>query len=233
VLPQLSKFRGAALNLLFPQRCLGCGEEGEILCRSCLNSALRIMPPICPKCGKPQSSGVLCPRCVNWKTDLDGIRSPFRFDGVIREAIHQFKYKNIRTLSAPLANLLKDYYFLNSIPTQALVPVPLHSKRLKERGYNQAELLAQELGKLLHFPVIIDCLVRDSYILPQAKTSSAEERHKNVKDAFSCRSSKLTGIQVLLIDDVSTSGSTLDACAAALKSSGVVSTWGLVIAREL
>jgi ComF family protein len=233
VLPQLLKLGGAALNLLFPQRCIGCGEEGELLCKSCIQSFLRMMPPICPKCGKPQINGIICPLCIRWKTDLDGIRSPFRFDGVLREAIHQFKYKNIRTLSKPLASLLSNYYLLNPLPVQVLVPVPLHPRRIKERGYNQSELLAQEMGKLLRLPVMFDCLIRNKFILPQTKTTSVEERHRNVKGAFSCTSSKLKGQQVLLIDDVSTSGSTLEACATALKSAGADSVWGLVLAREL
>jgi predicted amidophosphoribosyltransferase len=94
-------------------------------------------------------------------------------------------------------------------------------------------LLALELGKLLNLPVVDDCLVRTKYLLPQAKTGSIDERRRNVKQAFTCRNSKLKDTQVLLIDDVSTSGATLDACAAALKSAGAISVWGLVLAREI
>jgi ComF family protein len=233
VLTPLSKFKGAALNLLFPQKCIGCGEEGNLLCRSCLKTLPRIVPPICPRCGRPQPSGITCPVCVARKSSIDGIRSPFKFEGVAREAVHQLKYKNLRSLAAPLAALLEEYISRNPIPAEILVPVPLHPRRLKERGYNQSGLLAKELGKLISLPVDENCLVRRKYVLPQARTQSVEERKRNMQDAFTCINSRLQNRQVLLIDDVSTSGATLDACATALKSAGVRSIWGLVLTREI
>jgi ComF family protein len=233
VLPQLSKFKGAALDLLFPQKCLGCGEEGDILCRTCQKALPRIGDSICPKCGRPQPGGITCPACINWQAHIDAIRSPLKFDGLAREAIHQLKYKNLRSLAKPLAAILKDYWIQRPLPGQMLVPVPLHSKRLKERGYNQSGLLACELSKLIHIPVVDSCLIRTEYFLPQAKTASVEERRRNVKQSFACCNSSLQNTRVILIDDVATSGATLDACAAALKSSGVLSVYGLVIAREI
>jgi len=191
------------------------------------------MPPLCPKCGRPQSSATLCPGCLSWQTEIDGIRSPFRFDGVIRQAIHQLKYGNLRALAGLLARLLSDYLISNSVPGEVLVPVPLHPKRLRERGYNQSRLLAQELGKLAVLPVVDDCLVRERHSLPQARTSTVGERRSNVADAFSCRDRRLQDKPVLLIDDVSTSGATLDACARALKQAGATTVWGLVLAREI
>jgi len=109
VLPQLTRLKGIALNLLFPQWCVGCGKEGDFICSSCRRSLPRLMPPICPRCGRPQASGILCPACVGWQAEIDGIRSPFRFDGVIRQAIYQLKYRNLRALAVPLAKLLQDY----------------------------------------------------------------------------------------------------------------------------
>jgi len=191
------------------------------------------MPPLCPKCGRPQSSGILCPGCVSWQAKIDGIRSPFRFDGVMRQAIYQLKYRNLRALAVPLAKLLQDYLTTSHVPGEALVPVPLHQKRLRQRGYNQSHLLAQELGKLINLPVVDDCLIRLRYAPPQARTSTVNERRSNVADAFTCRNQRLQDKQVLLIDDVSTSGATLDACAAALKAAGASSVWGLALAREI
>ncbi len=191
------------------------------------------MPPICPKCGKPQSSGTLCPGCIGRQTEMDGIRSPFRFDGVVRQAIHQLKYRNLRTLAMPLSELLKDYLAANPIPGQVLVPVPLHPKRIRERGYNQSSLLAHKLGKLINLPIVDDCLIRLRPTPPQARTSTVAERRSNVARAFSCRDHRLQDKQVLLIDDVSTSGATLNACAIALKAAGATSVWGLVLAREI
>ena len=233
MLPQLVKLKEVATDFLFPQRCVGCGKEGGFLCPSCRRSLSQLAPPLCPRCGKPQPSGILCPGCVGWRAEIDGIRSPFRFDEVMRQAIHQLKYRNVRALAAPLAKLLKDYLVTNPVPGELLVPVPLHQKRLRERGYNQSSLLAWELGKLTNLTVIDDRLIRQRHTPPQARTSNVDERRSNVAGAFVCRDDKLRDKQILLIDDVSTSGTTLDACAAALKAAGASSVWGLVLAREI
>ncbi len=233
MLPQLAKVKGIALDLLFPQWCIGCGKEGDFICYSCCRSLPRIVPPLCPMCGKPQPSGILCPSCVGWQARIEGIRSPFRFDGVMRQAIYQLKYRNLRALASTLAKLLNDYLGTNPVPGEVLVPVPLHQKRLRERGYNQSSLLAQELGKLTKLPVVDNCLIRQRHTPPQARTSTVDERRSNVADAFTCRDHRLQDRQVLLVDDVSTSGATLDACAAALKAAGATMVWGLVLAREI
>jgi len=175
----------------------------------------------------------LCPDCARWQAAIDGIHSPFRFEGVMREAIHKFKYQNLRSLAAPLASMLQEYLVTNPVDVDVLVPVPLHRKRLRERGYNQAELLAQELGKLINIPVIDDVLVRLRHTLPQARTATIEERRHNIADAFSCRDNRLRNQRVLLLDDVATSGTTLDACAVVLKANGAAAVWGLVMAREI
>ena len=233
VLPQVVKLKGMALDLLFPKQCVGCGREGDFICSACYRLIPRIMPPLCPKCGRPQSSSVLCPSCVGWRAEIDGIRSPFQFGGVMRQAIHQLKYRNLRTLVDPLTKLLNDYLITNPMPGEVLVPVPLHQKRLRERGYNQSSLLARELGKLSRLPVVDDCLIRQRHAPAQARTATVDERRNNVAGAFTCRDHRLGDKQVLLIDDVSTSGATLDACATALKIGGAASVWGLVLAREI
>jgi competence protein ComFC len=233
VVPPLSRLGGLALDFLFPKTCVGCGEEGQLLCPKCIRSLTRLHPPVCPKCGRPQASGVLCPSCVTWDNAIDGIRAPFRFDGTMRDAIHHLKYRNLRILARPLAELMRE--FLERYPVQAdvMVPVPLHSRRLRERGYNQSELLARELGRLISLPVHTDALCRTKYTPPQARTTSVEERRKNVTGSFACRGNSLRDLRVLLIDDVSTSATTLDTCASALKASGAASVWGLVLAREI
>ena len=233
MLSHLSKLRGIALDLLFPQRCIGCGEEGMLICHACRKSLIRIMPPICPLCGRPQPSGIVCSHCVSRRTGIDGIRSPFRFDGLMRQAVHQFKYKNLRSFSGLMAAMLRDYLQQNPLPSEVLVPVPLHPRRLRERGYNQSELLARELSRLTGIPLNCNFFRRTRYLSPQALTDFVEERLENVYQAFSCCNSALQGKQVLLIDDVSTSGATLDSCALTLKSAGAVSVWGLVLAREI
>jgi ComF family protein len=126
-----------------------------------------------------------------------------------------------------------DYLIAHPVPGDFLVPVPLHRKRMRERGYNQSNLLARELGRLINLPVIDDCLIRQRHALPQARTATVEERQSNVADAFACCDDRLRDKQVLLIDDVSTSGATLNACAVALKAAGAISVWGLTLAREI
>jgi len=232
VLPRLARLGRTALELLFPSRCLGCGKEGSLICPACREKIPIITPPICRCCGAPQTDGELCSACLNHKHDIDSIRSPFRFEGVIRQAIHQFKYNNLRYIAKPLAELLNNYLIVNPIPGEVLVPVPLHSRRLRERGYNQSQLLARELGKLTGLPVMADCITRQRQAAPQTRATSVSQRRSNVANAFTCRVA-LRDKKVILIDDVATSGATLDACAAVLKSAGAASVWRLTIAREI
>jgi len=191
------------------------------------------MPPFCPHCGRPQASGIVCPSCWQRPTEIDGIRSPFRFDEVIRKAIHELKYRNLKAISPCLAELLADYLKENPLPGEALVGVPLHPRRLRERGYNQSSLLARELGRRIGLPMIEDCLIRVKQAQPQVRAVDVEERRKNVADAFVCRDERVRGKQIILIDDVCTSGATLESCAAALKNTGATSVWGLTLAREI
>jgi len=189
--------------------------------------------PVCPKCGRPQASGILCPTCRQLQTEIDGIRSPYRFDEVIRKAIHQLKYDNLKAISSCLAELLADYLQSNPLRGEAIVPVPLHPRRLRERGYNQSSLLARKLGKLTNLPVVENCLIRIKEAQPQVKAHNIEERRENVIDAFMCHNEKISGKQIILIDDVCTSGATLESCASALKSKGAITVLGLTLAREI
>ena len=222
-----------AVDSFFPRRCVGCGKVGGFLCPQCLGKLPRILPPLCPNCGRPQASGIVCPSCWQRQTEIDGIRSPFRFDEVIRKAIHELKYRNLRAISPCLAELLAAYLKSNPLLGEALICVPLHPRRLRERGYNQSSLLARELGRRIGLPVIEDCLIRVKQAQPQVRTVDVEERRRNVADAFVCSDEKVSGKQIILIDDVCTSGATLESCAAALKNKRATSVWGLTLAREI
>jgi ComF family protein len=222
-----------AVDSFFPRRCVGCGKGGGFLCPECLGKLPRLVPPLCPHCGRPQASGIVCPSCRQRQTEIDGIRSPFRFDEVIRKAIHELKYRNLKAISPCLAELLADYLRSNPLPGEALVGVPLHPRRLRERGYNQSSLLARELSRRIDLPVIEDCLIRVKQAQPQVRAVDVEERRRNVADAFVCRDEKVSGKRIILIDDVCTSGATLESCAAALKNKGAASVWGLTLAREI
>jgi ComF family protein len=128
--------------------------------------------------------------------------------------------------------LLFNYLNTNPVSGDVLVSVPLHNRRLWQRGYNQSTLIVKELSQLTALPVVEGCLCRLKDSPPQARTKTADERRRNVVGAFTCVDQRLSGKQVLLIDDVCTSGATLEACAAALKFAGVLSVWGLTLARE-
>ncbi len=222
----------AFLDLLLPLKCLGCGREGDLICPSCRQSLPGMQLPLCQRCGATSSEGNLCHNCINYPLTIDGIRSAFTFQGTMRQAILQLKYKHLKTVAAPLGQLLAEHLGSHPLKGEVLVPVPLHPKRLRERGYNQASLLAKELGQHVGLPVAEGPLVRVRDTMSQARTASAVERRRNVKDAFICHQG-LEGKQVLLIDDVCTTGATLDACATALKTAGASSVWGLTVARDI
>jgi ComF family protein len=228
----LKAVRSKLIDLLFPPTCVGCGREGAFICPACIGGMLRLPPPLCPVCGRPMIREEWCPSCRRWKLDIDGIRSAFAFQGVLRQAVHRFKYGGFRALALPLAGLLARNLESRPLPAEALVPVPLHPLRLRDRGYNQSGLLARELGRLTGLPVEEDTLLRHRNSRAQVRTPDSEERRCNVSGAFGCRNDGLRGKRVLLIDDVCTTGATLNSCAIALKAAGTASVWGLALARE-
>lgn len=203
-----------------------------MLCPDCLHNLPRISPPVCSKCGKPESNR-FCSSCSGRIIAIDGIRSVFRFDGVVRQAIYQLKYHNLREIAPVMFQFLAEYMNFHPFDGDALVPVPLHNRRLRERGYNQSGLLAMGLGRLVNLPVVENTLIRIKNSQPQARTVKAEQRKVNVQDAFTCCNDKLNSKHVILIDDVTTSGATLESCASALKEKGAMSVWGLTLAREI
>jgi ComF family protein len=218
-------------DLLFPKTCIGCAQSGEYLCSGCIASLPRLLPPLCPRCGLPQAVEP-CPACKGRRLEIDGIYAPFRFEGTARQAVHLLKYRNLKALAPALARLMAAHSRLHPLPAQAIVAVPLHRARLRQRGYNQAELLARALGKELGLPTATGWLERPQAGQPQARTPSREQRWRNTIGAFRA-AGQVTASGVLLVDDVCTTGATLNACAAALKAAGAHQVWGLTLAREI
>jgi ComF family protein len=138
----------------------------------------------------------------------------------------------MKALAPVLARLMAAHLRLRPLSVQAVVPVPLHRARLRQRGYNQAELLARHLGQELGLPVAPGWLERPLPGQPQAHTPSREERWHNTQGAFRA-TGQVTAARVLLVDDVCTTGATLNACAGALKAAGAARVWGLTLAREI
>lgn len=230
---QLDQVKSRVADFLFPPHCIGCNLEGDFLCLPCRRALPRLLPPLCSVCGKPLNEEDCRCSCQGGQLVINGIRSPFLFEGVMRHAIHEFKYDNFKALAFPLAQLLVDHWEISPIEADVIVPVPLHSHRLRVRGYNQAGLLAKEMGKLINLPVDEGSLLRVKDTPAQVKALDAEVRRKNVQEAFLCRNTKFEGSKVLLVDDVCTTGATLNSCAVALKRAGASSVWGLTLAREI
>ena len=152
-------------------------------------------------------------------------------EGVIRDAVHALKYRNYRALAPELGRILAEYLESTSIPVTVLVPVPMHRRRLRRRGYNQALLLAQEIGKLTGIKVADDMLTRKVDSPPQVLMKTQAGRSQIAEGSF-LGVKEADGEAVLLIDDVVTTGSTIAACAKAAMERNAASVWGLALARE-
>jgi ComF family protein len=197
------------------------------------------MPPICQLCGRPTHTSGYCWRCRHEPLAIDGIRSAFLFEGEVRQTVHHLKYCNRQLLAVPLARLMAGYWRANPIPINLIVPVPLHPARQRERGYNQADLLARALGGMIDMPVVTKGLRRVRHTQSQVSLN-ATDRSENVRGAFiyqvsgkGCSDVAVNGRRVLVIDDVCTTGSTLEACSLALKTAGASTVWGFTLARAI
>jgi ComF family protein len=228
--PLLLKLTRAGLDLLFPMQCAGCRREGGILCAECTEGLARLSTPYCGLCASPNTFSP-CRTCRESPLDVDAIRAPYLMEGAIKEAVHVFKYRGVRAAAPELGRLLAHYWAGHPMPVDIIVPVPLHPRRLRSRGYNQSALLGRELANLTGLALAGDLLARTKDATPQTGTASRGQRRSNVEGSFRC-SQEVAGQKVLLVDDVATSGSTLSACAAALKAAGAGSVWGLTLARE-
>jgi ComF family protein len=172
---------------------------------------------------------VLCGNCRARLPAFDVAWAAYRFEGPLRTAIHRFKYGGERALGEPLGALLADAAAGLRIEADLIVPAPLHATRRRERGYNQSELLARVVARRLGLPLGL-ALARQRPTPPQVGLSAAERR-ANVAGAFAWRGESLADRRVLLIDDVCTTGATLDACARALRPHGPASIAAVTLAR--
>ncbi len=229
----LARVSQALLDVLFPPRCAACGAYGSFLCERCREELPRAQPPRCPVCWETQAQGVDCSRCRGQRPAFAGARSPYLYQGPARELVHALKYSYVSALARPMAALMADYLAEEeSIEADLLVPVPLWGRRRRVRGYNQSALLARELSRVCGLPADERALSRRRDTPPQARSADAEARRRNVADAFRAEPARVEGRRILVIDDVMTTGATLDSCAHALRQAGAASVWALTFARE-
>jgi ComF family protein len=240
----LSKIRASLLELFLPRRCAGCqktwlhGRQG-FWCDGCLDELPWIESPLCPRCGRPfpksaSSPDHFCGDCLQSVFLFDRARSATQHAGVVRKRIHQLKFGGQLHWAPPLAELLVKR-FRQEPPSgvEIIFPVPLHEKRLRQRGFNQAGLLAKAFGRKFGLPVYFDVLVRKCWTEPQTRLNR-EQRLHNVKDAFHVPDpGEVKGRRVLIIDDVYTTGTTLNECTKTLRSAGAAEVHALTVCRAL
>jgi ComF family protein len=233
------------LDFFLPTSCAYCngpiGNSGiPYFCASCWTDFDAMTGPVCPSCGKPfespetlsHSPDHCCLSCRQAPPVFDQALSIGYFEGSLREAIHQFKYRPCRALGRPLASwTAKNIRPVADIDN--IIPVPLHVTRLRQRGFNQSLILAHELSNTFSLPLLFDNLERVRQTRPQVELSGSE-RIKNVAGAFSLRRpDEMRDRDVLLIDDVYTTGATLNECARVLKDAGASRVTALTIARAV
>jgi competence protein ComFC len=226
-------------SLFFPAHCAHCGrrvEEGRDWCEECASGIERVKPPRCETCSHPydgMSSDLICPNCRGEEFAFVCAVTVARSQRSVRSVIHRLKYNREMWLARVLAKIQSEGFAdmrLAGVVFDALVPVPLHPRRLRERQFNQAAILAEYLSKTSGIPVC-EILRRTRYTGTQTGLNR-RARRQNLRDAFSLRQDvDVTNLDLLLVDDVLTTGSTLDACAAILIKYGARSVRALTVAR--
>ena len=225
------------LSLLYPPRCLICNALGESgLCGGCAAQIVPVAAPLCAVCGQTvpgDANG--CLDCARRRPAFVRARAMGAYDGVLRAAIHQFKYRDRPQLAGPLGRRLAGYAreqasALNGLRFDGVLAVPMHPTRQRGRGYNQSERLARVFGGELGLPLSLDALLRIRPTRPQVGLS-ADERRVNLRGAFAVRNGDaVAGKTLLLLDDVVTSGSSLYECCVTLRASGAAAVYALTLA---
>jgi ComF family protein len=239
----LKPFFAAVLDVIFPPLCHVCRKfipaAGELhLCPDCRELMPPIVSPLCVRCGIPfigAGNDHVCGGCSTLPPRFDAARAALAYEGASRDLIHAFKYRNKTHLRRPLALLTIEMLsgFMRSRQPDLIMPVPLHRKKLASRGFNQALLLGEILSQRLEIPLDRHNLRRIRWTEPQVNLA-AGDRRANVKGAFAIRDpAPLIGCRVLLLDDVLTTGSTVDECGRVLKAAGASEVTVITVARAL
>lgn len=224
----MKNYKNAFLDMLYPKHCPLCGKVlsfgGGCVCEGCLKEQKRVQPPYCMKCGKTLEDALeeYCMDCTSISKSYKRAFPVFVYNGAIKNALYEFKYKNQRSYGEFFGACIVQQYGeqLKSLGLDGLIPVPIHKEKRKVRGYNQAEVLASFLGSQLNVPVYPNCLVRIINTSPQ-KELNDKIRMKNLKNAFKIGENTIKLKKALLVDDIYTSGATMEACTKVLLEAGV------------
>jgi ComF family protein len=209
-----------AADLLFPPSCALCDAGGTLLCDACAAAMPRADGRRCDRCWMPVSRGGLCRHCIEARPAFASIRAAYVMEDGARRLAHELKYDGLTSLAEPMARLMSDAAPIGEV--DLLVGVPLHRGRERSRGFNQSHELARHLAALAGVPCDAGAVRRRRDTEPLAKTMHRDERRAIVDGAFAARQARVEGRRVLLVDDVVTTGATLDACARSLLDAGAV-----------
>ncbi|MBI5026685.1 MAG: ComF family protein [Nitrospirae bacterium] len=232
------------LRLLFPESCPICKgpameHRTSPICPACWGEISPYSDPSCKRCGKPLVSDVsiICGECIEDEPAFEWARSFGLYEGILKEAINHFKYYGKKRLAKPIGDfLLKIDLPVSSGDSpwrgvDAIVPVPMHHRKLKQREFNQSALLARELSLKNKLPMLLNCLIKVKDTMPQVGLG-AKERAKNIKRAFEVRDrASVHGMRIALVDDVYTTGATVRECAKVLKRAGAKEVYVVTVAH--
>ena len=218
----------ALLDLLFPPRCVICQRGGTLLCSSCIAEFVPAVGERCPHCWQPGRPP--CLRCQDRPPAFASLRTVFVYSGALRDAILAVKYRGYYAAAGRLIDLVDLPGIARDC--EVVVPVPMPGRRRRTRGFNQAQVIAARLASRLDLPCHPHALRRLRASPQQSRQPDLEARRANVQGAFSADPARVRGCHVLVVDDIATSGATLDACAKALLAAGAASVHAWAIAHE-
>jgi ComF family protein len=225
----VSKATRVAADLLFPAQCALCGRMGDMLCGACAAELPRAVHPRCHRCWLPRRFPGSCRHCIEHVPAFSQLRAAYVMDDGARRLAHELKYEGMTALAEPMALRMLEEFAVSD--ADLVVPVPLHRSRERARGYNQAAMLARQIAKLTGIDADERAARRVRDTAPLVKTMHRDERLAIMRGAFEARRERVEGRRILLVDDVATTGATLDSCARALRDAGARDVRALTWAR--
>lgn len=227
---QAVSFGWRLLWRLFPPGCIGCGTSGAEICGACLESVERPVGKTCDRCGKMLTGTGVCPLCSGLETIwFERVRSAFVYEGLIRKAIHAFKFERKLGLSFLFADAIFSVYLEMKTRVDIVLPAPISRARRAERGYNQSAWVARTFSLKTGIPYSVTALQKARDTAHQALLTEAARR-TNLSGVFEAEPGDIQGKSVLVVDDVLTTGTTMNECSRALREAGAASVFGITIA---